>query len=1580
MAVRALPTAACHLREVWLLVQIHFAADILCSSPANGILNIVIQEQANPYPLSAEVTASVHSALEKGREKLLDLTLRNRALNFRLRKAQGVVAIDADLSGAFKLLVKDGKRLTFHATRREDDKDSAELASDEDADEFVVPTVAYLEDEEALEPTVLKTPYKPSILDKRLLGSYRATRLFLQEQGFSPLYLAFGMLNWFESPDSDIGRQAPLLLVPVSLSRTNVRFKFSIKLDDGEIQANQSLQEKLRQELPIADFPIPQESEEPEAYFDRIEELVRGQPRWSIDRSALVLDTFSFSKLVMYHDLDKSTWSQGRAPSDHLVIRGMLGSDGFGDSTVQYDDNVFMDTIVAPEDLPLVVEADSSQLQALLEAENAQQLVIQGPPGTGKSQTITNLIALALARNKKALFVSEKMAALEVVKRNLEQVGLGATCLELHSYKTNKKAFLKELGDTLALRSESVGRAQVDARLQLVKDRRKHLNAYAEAVNTPVRSSSFTPHQLYGKLLQLKGRTTIALAELTRFGIEGMLDWDQPTWQRKHAYVSQLQSWCHRHGVPGKHPLWGAKKRVVLLNTVAQIRSACEAALKATRDVVALATELATRIGVAVPTSQHEARLVANAAKALAGVTDFKHFGVFDSVWLEHTDDLKKIVKAKMFGDRIMERYEHILLSAAWQADVEGTRRDLAQYGRRFGRFLSGRYRRASRAVADLCQDRPPKSLDERLALLEAIMRMQRAQKFLREHANVATLAWGDNWQRQWRDLEALEVATSWMIDAHQKLAQGELPPDFLETLMRNRTYRLAQEEPDQLLAALKAQANALRTAVASLELDEATRFPNASLATESFDVQLAALEEWHAHADKLSAMVQFNHLAEALIEAGLANVLKTAISWDAASEYLVTAFEHDWYDKLLGDAFNERPALASFDGSTHEELVDDFRRLDQLGYEQKRLELQGKHHTALPTSPSGSAFVTLQGQIKLRRPRMPIRKLMEESGRVIQRIKPVFMMSPLSVAMFLPPGRVEFDIVIFDEASQLRPEEALGAICRSKQVIVVGDSKQLPPTTFFDNAAQQDGDGDDAAGTMLLDSILDNFEVKGAPQKTLRWHYRSQHESLIAVSNEEFYTPPGLFVFPSARKDGLGLMFHHHPETVYQRGGGKNPDEARIVARAVMEHFRRYSNESLGVAAFNVQQMTAIEDELERLRREDPTLERFFSENQRAPFFVKNLETIQGDERDVIFISVGYGRDRDGNIGMNFGPVNQAGGERRLNVLMTRARKRCEIFSNLASRDIRLTGSQGVEVLKRFLHYAETGKLVSLPHQRGGFGSPFEKAVYQELTKLGHEVHSQVGVAGYFIDLAIVNPDQPGSYLLGIECDGASYHSARSARDRDRLRQFVLEQHRGWRIHRIWSTDWFMNPQRQLERVVEAIERAKVAVVSVNPVSITGPLTESPEEVSTLATEVIPLPAPPFAVSEGSLAGGIDAEGDTDTEATATAGSTETSLGVAHESKGHQPAERVREDNMHSDGNEALNSDQRCALAIGAKNCFALARWARANGKFRNQDRNFLYNMGVKMRRLSAPTPNQATYLLDLYDQAAKEGFKNEE
>ena len=368
----------------------------------------------------------------------------------------------------------------------------------------------------------------------------------------------------------------------------------------------------------------------------------------------------------------------------------------------------------------------------------------------------------------------------------------------------------------------------------------------------------------------------------------------------------------------------------------------------------------------------------------------------------------------------------------------------------------------------------------------------------------------------------------------------------------------------------------------------------------------------------------------------------------------------------------------------------------------------------------------------------------------------------------------------------------------------------------FFDIVTQSDDQDDDDSAVADIESILGLFSAEGAPDRMLRWHYRSRHESLIAVSNREFYEN-GLVVFPSpdSSRESIGLRYHHLPDAQYDRGRSRtNRKEAATVATHVMEHARQNPGLTLGVAAFSSSQREAIQDELERLRRQDPSCETFFNDHPEEPFFVKNLENVQGDERDVIFISIGYGRDAGGQVAMNFGPLTSEGGERRLNVLITRAKRRCHVFTNLRAADIDLnrTSSRGVRALKTFLAYAETGVLEDAAGEsEREIDSPFQSAVAAKLRSRGYDIHEEVATGGKFIDLAVVDPEQPGTYILGIECDGASYHSSRSARDRDRLREQHL-RNLEWRLFRIWSTDWFRSPERELNRAVEAIEQAKAA------------------------------------------------------------------------------------------------------------------------------------------------------------------------
>jgi very-short-patch-repair endonuclease len=632
-----------------------------------------------------------------------------------------------------------------------------------------------------------------------------------------------------------------------------------------------------------------------------------------------------------------------------------------------------------------------------------------------------------------------------------------------------------------------------------------------------------------------------------------------------------------------------------------------------------------------------------------------------------------------------------------------------------------------------------------------------------------------------------------------------------------------ACREPVELLVKrLRYLRQALPEIVKKLELDfvEAFGMDNADLVPLSEWIDRFRL--WQSQMESLSKWVTYSIRRHRLASGGLADLAEQLHSGRMAGDSAEKQFRVAYYESLVKYVFESNEDLAAFDGKTFDHWIDEFRELDQRRIEMAKLEVALAHYERVPRGNDVGEIATIRREIEKKRKLKPIRVLLKEAGNAVQAIKPVFMMSPISVAQFLEPGSLEFDLLIIDEASQVSPVDAFGAIARARQVVVVGDSKQLPPTRFFTKMLDDDlppGD-DDSLDAGDMESILGLCVAQGVLQRMLRWHYRSRHHSLIEVSNREFYDN-NLYVVPSPNRgtDESGLHFRAVRDGVFDRGGtATNRIEAKAVAQAVVEHARRFPKQSLGVGAFSVAQRDAIRDELELLLRTERGLDEFFARGRDEPFFIKNLENIQGDERDVIFISVGYSRDSSGFMAMNFGPLSSDGGERRLNVLISRARDRCEVFSSITADDIDLDRgrSRGTAAFKVFLGYAETGVLDSRAPLGREYDSDFERQVANSLMGLGFDIHCQVGTSGFIIDLAVVDSDCPGRYLLGIECDGATYHSSRSARDRDRLREQVLRD-RGWRIHRIWSTDWFLRPEEQLRKVVTAIENAKCVVASRN-------------------------------------------------------------------------------------------------------------------------------------------------------------------
>ncbi|WPB57380.1 DUF3320 domain-containing protein [Xylophilus sp. GOD-11R] len=594
--------------------------------------------------------------------------------------------------------------------------------------------------------------------------------------------------------------------------------------------------------------------------------------------------------------------------------------------------------------------------------------------------------------------------------------------------------------------------------------------------------------------------------------------------------------------------------------------------------------------------------------------------------------------------------------------------------------------------------------------------------------------------------------------------------------------------------------------------LGSVAAFPDASKTR----INALALPALIAHCDgivrseaRLNAWCAWRKVRDQAIQLGLSGVVAGVENAAVPLGQLRNAFETNYSRWWLNLVVDNEPVIRTFVAAEHEKRISDFRALDARHVELTRAWIRASLCADLPQQDEvtrSSEWGLLRHEMTKKSKHLPLRTLMSSLPTALTKLTPCLLMSPLSIAQYLSADANAFDVVVFDEASQIPVWDAIGAIARGKQVVMVGDPKQLPPTSFFDRAEATNED-DELEGD--LESILDECMGANLPTMNLSWHYRSRHESLIAFSNHRYYGG-SLVTFPSPVTEDRAVSFHYVDGT-YEKGGARtNKPEAMAVVGDIVRKLKepgfRASGLTIGVVTFNSEQQSLIEDLLDEARRKDPSIEPHFAESALEPLFVKNLESVQGDERDIMYFSITYGPDLTGAVSMNFGPMNRDGGERRLNVAITRARQELRVFSSLRAEkmDLARTQARGVKDLKHFLEFAERGTKALAEATKGslgGFESPFEEAVASALASKGWEVHTQIGASSFRVDLAVVHPDARGTYLSGVECDGATYHRSATARDRDMLREQVLRG-LGWEVVRIWSTDWWVDKVGTLDRV----------------------------------------------------------------------------------------------------------------------------------------------------------------------------------
>jgi very-short-patch-repair endonuclease/DNA polymerase III delta prime subunit len=1352
--------------------------------------------------------------LEISRKELLDLGLRNPLINHRSRAKQ-VKVVDELSTEVYRILVTDGRAMSFDplpdtkakelAEREAEDGGEADAVNWED---LLAQPVKELVDGRLADRHIdnrLQTNLVSEKLQTRLLSIHNDARTYLEEQGVNILYLALGFLHWYEASSAKEARRAPLLLIPVSLARSNAQERFQLIYTSEDIGDNISLHEKLKAEFNI-ELPTIESGEELDvnSYMSAVATAVKDDNRWHVDANEITLGFFSFGKLLMYKDLDAQAWAEEARGQGFSILDALL-INGFKEAESQYGDETHIDEVISPADVHQVKDADSTQILAILDVNAGRNLVLQGPPGTGKSQTITNIIAECIGNGKKVLFVSEKMAALDVVKRRLDEVGLGDAVMELHSHKTNKKQVLSELNRTLNLGRPVVGYPEDD--IETLTRLRDELNEYCHAINKPIGNTRTSFINALGFALK-KHNPHI---EVPPFSFIHMARWSELDYRAARMEVEKLDRHIAEAGAPSANPFKVSRLTEFLPSQRPRLEIVLDTGVSDTQALRAVAIELAQCMGLETPAHRSEAEVICRAARRAMDAPHLDGLALSSGEWQERRDDLASLFASGRVLSQAHASYDEWLIDEAWQQDLLDVRQQYVIMGPKWWRFLSGDFRRAKAKLQGLCRKPLPKDISKTIEMIDTILDSQKHQKQYNHLSQLGAKLFGAQWKKTESDWNVLEKLIEWVVRLYRDVGDGVVPEGILNFLSGSPKLDALKDMVARLETQLQDHKKTIEQIeeILKLNLKEGTKVHWGI----TLEKQIVYLAYWRKSIDSIFHLVRFNQLAEELPRKGLDFVIPVSKDWRHTEGALVNLFDYSWYNGLVEMAYVETPSIKMFDRTHHSHILGEFSRLDHLLFRHNQARLAAKHWQSLPKLSGGGELHIINREINKKRKHMPIRRLMNEAGRAIQAIKPVFMMSPMSIATYVPPGSVQFDLVVFDEASQVKPVDAFGAIIRGNQTVVVGDSKQLPPTSFFDSLVDS-ADEEDFESVADMESILSLFLGKGAPERMLRWHYRSRHDSLIAVSNYEFYDSR-LVVFPSpgVSTAASGLQFHHLEDTAYDRGKTRsNPTEAKAVARAVIEHAKTKPALTLGVVAFSTAQRDAIELQLELLRRADPSCEAFFNEGEREPFFVKNLENVQGDERDVIFISIGYGKTADGYMAMSFGPLNRDGGERRLNVLISRARLAMEVFSNFTDDDIDLnrTNARGVVALKHFLAYARTG-ILQQPYSTGKEPeSPFEEVVIKALEQNGIEVEPQVGTAGFFIDIAVKDHENPGRYIMGIECDGATYHSSRSARDRDRLRQEVLEG-LGWRLHRIWSTDWYRNPQQELERTLSAIEKAKL-------------------------------------------------------------------------------------------------------------------------------------------------------------------------
>ncbi len=1334
--------------------------------------------------------------LNKWAESLLDTGKGNNLISFKDRKASSAEVLLPASDKLFKMIEGTSSFEVFDPQIIENDneeKDETEQSEAAFPDNTSDKKEAYIADysrkiKRQNQLLLYNTASDPLTAVKNI---NKKAREFIEETGVNVAYMAFGFINWRENDSSDMTFRAPVLLVPIQLEQASAAEPYHISSTEDEIIVNPTFSYKLKAEYNIE---LPDYSDEGlNEYLEEIRNRVSGL-KWTVTPECKI-GIFSFLKINMYRDL-KDNEPLILANKNVRQLMGEPVEAGEMNETCETDIHV-ADPLI---ELHSIVDADSSQIEAIEMAKSGKSFVLQGPPGTGKSQTISNIIAECISDGKKVLFVSEKLAALNVVYDKLKLSGLSEFCLELHSHKANKKDVITDICRTL-----NAGKITVSSKANNVieekKKTKRQLDSYAFELHKQRPKINKSLFQLYEEYSALRYVPYVEcqIPELLSKG-EDDLEKTVSLLEQYAAYIPYV-GYDYR-----KNPWYGYINQDTSSRAKTEVENNFICAVEFLQDIIPLQKEISEKYQISCNSL--------DAANKWRAFFDFAAKSDLLTPALLNRDTFEKVKTVS----KILQSCSSDILSLRSELDdifdddiykIDGSeyhKKLTRQYTGAFSRLFNSEYNQIVSELRLCKKDGKKLSYNEAVEMTELLSDYQeKAAEYLDAETSVkaflgpAYKGIKTDWNRFSEQILELEIISSGISFGNLKTyqsfdAERDVFADFSQQF--ENVFAFYDEEMFQQIF------RCFDRSVLNVFLSPC-------------HLLLTKLDDCRCEMDKLENWCQFRNLLSELNTMRGIPYLNTAISCNVEQKYIAEAYRKTFCYQWIEQIISETPVLSMFSRISQDNAKCVFSEKDKEQFEINksliRAELSAKR-PGLEMIVQGSPASVLLREGEKKRRLKSIRTLLSETGEFVQLIKPCFLMSPLSVSTFLVPEAVHFDTVIFDEASQIFVQDAIGAIYRADQLIVVGDSKQMPPSDFF-NASVEIDDNDEEVGDVAdFESVLDLCSAS-MPQLRLRWHYRSRYEQLIAFSNKNFYDND-LITFPSSKIDAEGIgVDYYHVDSVFDRKSHTNRKEAEYIVDLIYRNIEEHSERSLGVVAFSVAQQDLIDKLLMKRRQAIPEKEFFFKNDVKEPFFIKNLETVQGDERDTIIFSIAYGIDAQGRLLHNFGPLNRVGGERRLNVAVTRAKHNVQLVSSMHYSDIDLqrSSADGTRLLREYLDYAENGStalertIITNPFDQ--YDSDFELEVCEFLRDNGFSVDTQVGCSGFKIDLGLKRPDS-SDYVLAIECDGASYHSSKNARDRDRLRQEILES-MGWKFYRIWSTDWFRNKSVEQDRLLNAAAAA---------------------------------------------------------------------------------------------------------------------------------------------------------------------------